>query len=1010
MTEAEIPRNEPNRLEALHCLSILDSVPEQRFDHIVTMACELFDVPVALISLVDSERQWFKARSGLTQSETPRSISFCSHAVSHDKPVIVEDALLDERFRDNPLVTGDMGVRFYAGHPIHSPDGYVLGTLCVIDRSPRKFDEKNLSLLKFLAELVDKEIASDIVEDSAPPHSPNEQFGAVFQTLGGFMSRRPVAVVLAIGIFLTLLVTSSRQYVHSLENEHLEEQAAIAGRLFNLRGRLETELNARLHLTHGLAGLVRAGPENIDRGAFLSFAQDLGSSLTGIRSLQLAPNGVVQFLWPEQTNSPALGHDLLADPNRRQAAKHAIDRRELWVAGPLELIQGGTALIGRLPVFLPTDDPDRNDGAENFWGFATVLVDLDSLVRITEFERYSSELTIAIRGRNGLGSDGEVFLGPDSVFDGKHLSASVSLPGGSWEIGIAIPPTPTLSNISSTTWALFVAVCFLISTLLYVLIRLPFRYVQAVETAKKALAKSNARFTDAIESLPDGFAIFDEGDRLIRCNHRYREFFTNENQSIPLGLSFEELLLDGIDSGLYRFPDSDASAREKFHSMRISHHHNPTAEGIELELTNGRWLRAVESRVPSGGTVIAYSDVSELKRKEHELAAAKQRAESANEAKSTFLATVSHELRTPLNAILGLVNLLQTSGRLEKKDQEYVDITHESAEHLLNLLNELLDLSKMESNKLELECNQFDLSAVARKTLKLCANKAQHKNITLVDRIESSAEVIVEGDAGRLQQILLNLLSNGIKFTDKGSVTLALQKKESSVGKPRFSFTVQDTGVGFTDDQAGMLFQPFHQLDSTASRKHEGTGLGLAICKRLVRLMGGDISANGEPGKGATFEFEIPLSIVKTVTEQQTPELGEDETLRNSSRSPIRVLIAEDSPANQIVFRAMLEDTGYVVDIVGNGLEAVRAVEDFEYDVILMDIFMPEMDGIEATRVIRQSKAMDSKPIIALTANAMPGDQERFLEAGMDDYLAKPVNKSRLLQMLDRWTIGQTQA
>ena len=1010
MTEAKIPRNEPQRLEALNCLSILDSAPEQRFDHIVTMACELFDVPVALISLVDSERQWFKARSGLTQSETPRSISFCSHAVFHDKPVIVEDALLDERFRNNPLVTGDMGVRFYAGYPIHSPDGYALGTLCIIDHSPRRFDDEKLRLLQFLAELVEKEIASSVVENSAPAHLRNDRFGVVLQTMGRFMSKRPVAMVLAIGVFLALLLTSSGHYVHMLETKHLEEQAAISSRLFNLRGRLETELNARLHLTHGLAGFVRAGPENIDREVFLSFAQDLGNSLTGIRSLQLAPDGVVQFLWPEQTNSPALGHDLLADPNRRQAAELAIERRELWVAGPLDLLQGGTALIGRLPVFLPAESSNGNAEAETFWGFATVLVDLDSLLRITEFQRYADEFSIAIRGRNGLGSEGEVFLGPDSVFDGKHISASVSLPAGSWDIGIATPPAPTINSIPSHRWALLVSVCFLMSALLYVLIRLPFRFVRAVETAKEALAKSNARFKDAIESLPDGFAVFDENDRLIRCNHRYREFFTNENQPVSLGLSFEELLLDGINAGLYRFSDPNAATRKTFHSMRISHHRNPTPEGIELELTNGRWLQAVESRVPSGGTVIAYSDVSELKKKEHELAAAKQKAESANESKTTFLATVSHELRTPLNAILGLVNLMQTSGRLEKKDQEYVDITHESAEHLLNLLNELLDLSKMESNKLELECNEFNLSAVVRKTLKLCANKAQHKNISLIDKLDASAEVIVEGDAGRLQQVLLNLLSNGIKFTDQGAVTLSLQRKESQAGLTQFCFTVQDSGIGFTDEQAGMLFQPFHQLDSTASRKHEGTGLGLAICKRLVSIMGGEISAKGELGKGATFEFEIPLPVIKTVTGQETSQVADDEPPRNHTHSPVRVLIAEDSPANQIVFRAMLQDTGYVADIVGNGMEAVKAVEDFEYDVILMDIFMPEMDGIEATLAIRQSKAMDSKPIIALTANAMPGDQERFLKAGMDDYLAKPVNKSTLLRTLDRWTINRVHA
>lgn len=1005
MIEADIPRNEPQRLEALKRLGILDSKPEQRFDHIVAMAQELFDVPVALITLLDPDRQWFKSRAGLNQTETPRNISFCSHTLTDDKPLVVEDALGDERFHDNPLVTGEFHLRFYAGFPIHSPDGYPLGTLCIIDHSPRAFGDKDLKLLQHLAQLVDKEIASTPVMNASLSSTPNDRFGEFLQKVGRFLSRKPVSLGLSAGIFLTVFITFSSYYVHTLETDYLELRAATSNSLFNIRGRLETELNSRLHLTHGLAGLVRAAPDRINEEAFLSFAQDMGDSLTGIRSLQLAPDGVVRYLWPKDTNSPALGHDLLGDPNRKVVAEKAIQRRELWIAGPLELIQGGTALIGRLPVFLPNTESE--DYAEEFWGFATVLVDLDSLLTIADVDRLSENSSIAIRGKNGLGRDGDTFVGKEAVFEGMHLSAMVSMPAGSWEIGIAVPPPPSVQSITFGMWSLFAGVAFVVAWLLYMLTRLPFRYLRAVDSAKQALVKSNARFKDAIEALPDGFAVFDESDRLVRCNQRYRDFFAQKGRSISLGLSFEDVLRDSIKSGVYRLPDTTAACHEDFCALRMSHHRDPTPEGLELELSNGRWLRAVESRVPSGGTVIAYTEVSELKKKERELEGEKCNAESANEAKTAFLATVSHELRTPLNAILGLLNLIQISGRLGKQDQEYIDLTHDSAEHLLNLLNELLDLSKMEADKLELESNEFNLAKLARKTLKLCESKAAQKNISLIDKIEPSAEIMVKGDAGRLQQILLNLLSNGIKFTDQGSVTLAVCPGSPAADRLKLLFTVTDTGIGFSQAQAKTLFQPFRQLDSTASRKHEGTGLGLAICRRLIELMGGRISAKGEPGKGAMFEFEIPFEASTALESVESTATSTENTPSELAHSPIRVLIAEDSPANQIVFRAMLEDTGYFADIVGNGLEAVQAAKDFDYDIILMDIFMPEMDGIEATRAIRQLQPAQAAPIIALTANAMPGDQEKFLSAGMDDYLAKPLNKSTLIKMLNKWILQE---
>ncbi|WP_339781143.1 ATP-binding protein [uncultured Marinobacter sp.] len=1001
MPETPQHSNEEERLSALHHLALMDSPPEQRFDRITTIARALFDVPIALITLVDADRQWFKSSIGTDQTETPRCVSFCAHAVTADSALIVEDATLDDRFRDNPLVTGDMHIRFYAGYPIHAPGGQALGAVCVIDQKPRCFDDNERLLLEQLARMVDEEIqARSPIDEEAP--TEDDGFSHRLQRIGSLISRRLVSLAIAVTVFFVIMLVAQADFLNESENERLQKQASLSETLFNLRGRLETELNARLHLTHGLAGYVRSGTTRIESESFQNFAADLGNSLTGIRSLQLAPDGIVSYLWPEESNRRAIGHNLLGDPDRRVAALKAIELQQLWVAGPLDLIQGGTALIGRRPIFVT----NLESGVDYFWGFATVLIDLQTLLDEAGFGDLPVDRQIALRGRNGLGAEGEVFYGSPAVFDGYNLNANISLPSGSWQIAIAAEEAVALSGISPVRWSFAIGLSAIISCLLYFLLRLPFRYATAVNKAKQALNRSNVRFKDAIEALPDGFAVFDAGDRLVRCNEKYREFFATTAQLIPLGTRFEDLLRESVESNRYVLDDDSSGGQQDYIETRLQHHRSPTSGGIELHLRAGRWLRAVESRVPSGGTVISYTDISELKNKEHELANEKSRAESANHAKTRFLATVSHELRTPMNAILGLLHLVQSSGHLDKLNQEYVDTTYESAEHLLNLLNELLDLSKMEAGKLELELSYFNLAQVVRKTLKLSEAKAQQKGLRLVDDIGEQANVIVRGDAGRLQQILMNLLSNGVKFTDQGTVTLTASRPTPD----RFVFRITDTGIGFTDAQTETLFQPFSQLDSSASRQHEGTGLGLAICKRLIAAMGGTVRAHGIPGCGATFEFEIPLEVLSEAHESLfAPDPDRVvATPASTGRSPIRVLVAEDSPANQVVLKAMLKDTGYVADVVGNGLEAVEALRTLAYDVVLMDIFMPEMDGLEATRIIRSSKKMTGKPIIALTANAMPGDQEKFLEAGMDDYLAKPVTKADLLTMLNKWMLNNS--
>ncbi len=998
MKTPEQPVDESARLEAVRKLGILDTDPEERFDRITRLAQRLFDVPMVAISLVDRDRQWFKSRIGLAVTETERCVSFCGHTIMSDYPMVVPDTHADERFRDNPLVTGEPRIRFYAGHPIHSMDGQRIGSLCIMDDKPRNLANEQVITLAELANIVDYEL---IKPESDGVHSEpaNEAFKRFLNTVGDIVSSRQKAFCVSAMVFLLVCLFGWGWKSATRDSIAAVNEAAVVERLSNLRGRLETELNARLHLTRGLSGFVRADQDNVDPYRFQAFADDLGHEMTAVRSLQLAPGGVVEYVWPLTGNQKAIGHDLLADPNRRVAAESAIASRRMWLSGPINLIQGGTALIAREPIFVPVEGQSE----ERFWGFATILVDMPELLAAVELDNEEARSRFAIRSVHD--SSDQVFYGNPEIFDIADNIASVPLPGGQWEIALTHDPDERALPVILITGLILLAASGA-AAFVYVLLRLPNQYQRAVATTRTALEKTNSLFREAIESLPDGFAVFDREDKLLNSNQRFRDFFETPELLTLSGIKFETLLRITVNQGIVELEDDSEEGQAQFIRERLEQHRNSDQGSSEVKLSSGRWIRTVERQIPSGGCVVSYTDITELKAKEQEIQLAREKAEAANTTKSAFLATVSHELRTPMNAILGVMNLVQSSGDLTRENSHLMETAHNSAERLLQLLNELLDISKMEAGKLELEMSRFSLDTVIHRVVTLARAHAEEKHLHLEYQIAKEANLFVEGDPGRIQQILLNLLGNAIKFTEAGQVSLDVALESRKGADANIKFTVTDTGEGFNEDQADRLFKPFSQLDSSASRKHEGTGLGLAICHRLVTLMGGTIHATSEPGKGATFEFVLPMSVKLPDQVQQPQQPARYQLPKDCGLDAIRVLLAEDSPANQVVFKAMLQNTGYQVDIVGNGREAVDATEKFPYDIILMDIFMPELDGLEATRQIRAGGQLEGAPIIALTANAMQGDKERFLAAGMDDYLPKPVNRAELLKKLEHWTLA----
>jgi PAS domain S-box-containing protein len=394
----------------------------------------------------------------------------------------------------------------------------------------------------------------------------------------------------------------------------------------------------------------------------------------------------------------------------------------------------------------------------------------------------------------------------------------------------------------------------------------------------------------------------------------------------------------------------------------------------------------------------AMQNITDHKQAELELVQAKEDAEAANRAKSSFLATMSHEIRTPLNGVLGMAQAMAAEG-LPEHQRERLDVIRQSGETLLAILNDVLDLSKIEAGKLELEEGRFDISELAEGALAAFMAVAEDKGIGFDLRVAAKAAGVYRGDSTRVRQILYNLISNALKFTTSGQIRVTVGRSKSDL-----ILEVCDSGIGISPDQLKSLFQKFEQADASTTRRFGGTGLGLAICRELAQLMGGDIEAKSVVGEGATFTVRLPLTKL-AVRPIQPPEAAAAARPRSDEgATALRVLAAEDNPVNQLVLKTLLQQAGLDLAVVADGVAAVAAWEAEAWDIILMDVQMPEMDGPTATQRIRARETETGRartPIIALTANAMAHQVADYIAAGMDGFVSKPIEVSRLFAAID---------
>ena len=504
----------------------------------------------------------------------------------------------------------------------------------------------------------------------------------------------------------------------------------------------------------------------------------------------------------------------------------------------------------------------------------------------------------------------------------------------------------------------------------------------ALERAEGEARRAEKRLREAIDALPEGIVFLDREGRYVLWNKRYAEIYHRSADLFEPGAKLEETLRIGVARGDY--PDA-IGREEQWIAHRLALLKNPGVRH-EQRVSDGRWIMIEERATSDGGVIGLRVDITEMKQQAQALRLALARTEAANRAKSDFLANLSHEIKTPLNGVLGLAEALER-GSLDTEQREIVAAIRESAGALDGLLSDLLTFSDLDAGKLELRPEPTRLSEVAAMVASQHAAAARAKGLELLVDAGEGADALALADAERLRQVLSQLLANAVKFTAEGRIVIRVWTT-GPAGMRHAFIAVEDTGVGFDPADAQRLFQRFEQGDGSFTRRFGGMGLGLAICRQMAELMGGSIRATGRPGRGATFTVDLPWPSAEAEPETEA-----------TSPTGLKVLVAEDNPTNRKVAELMLAAAGADTLCVENGALAVEAARAADYDIALMDLQMPVMDGLEAIRTIRGEEAASGRPrlpIVVVSANVAPEQLAASRTAGADGHVGKPIRPEEL--------------
>ncbi|MDO9512952.1 MAG: ATP-binding protein [Bacteroidales bacterium] len=756
-----------------------------------------------------------------------------------------------------------------------------------------------------------------------------------------------------------------------------------------MRANLEGNITSIFNLTQGMVHLIKFQGD-IQQSQFESLSQQAIETNNQIKHFGLAPDNIIRWVYPLKGNEAAIGLDYMQMPEQKSLVLRAMETRGPQLAGPIRLFQGGDALIYRSPVFCKT-----KNGNDLYWGVVSAVVSIKRLMENSGIN-YERNLQIIITGKDAAGRSGEPIFGNPLLIHMDPVFQAISVPGGTWAVG-AIPANGWSVNhfYDSVYFYSGLLLTLFINSLLFLLLKRNAKIrsqnialsseISVRKKAEDALISNEEKYRRLIEDMNDVVIRFDTKGKILYCSPSVEQF-SGHQPHLLTGTSLQTLITDPRD-GL-RLMKEFKKIVQGGKPQPIQFIFLPKNQPAFYAEITGRLVEDLEKN-PSIHAILR--DIRVRKQMESELVRAKEEAESANSLKTVFLANMSHEIRTPMNSILGFSELLLLDETQSPQSLKYLNILFNSAKNLLRLIDDILDISIIDSGHLKLHPKNHNLNALLDE---LCSSFEPAVTTKKIKLITSYALPDNESnfyfDDLRLQQIIRNLINNAIKFTNEGSITLGYKILNNEL-----ELFVSDTGTGISKHHLDIIFERFRQAEGSNRILQEGTGLGLAISKSLTEIMNGKISVSSTLGKGSTFKITIPLEKT-TVPKHPVSKPDKHKTKDLSNKT---ILVAEDDPSNFELIETYLANTGIQLIHAVNGAEAVEIHKTHKpLHLILMDIKMPVMDGLEACRIIRQT---DKKiPILAQSAYVMHEDKVAAVNAGMQHYITKPINKELFLDII----------
>ena len=895
---------------------------------------------------------------------------------------------------------------------------------------------------------------------------------------------------------------------------HQQQRDFVRNQISVLRARIEGVINANMQAVQGLAAVITVNPD-IDQARFAAYTRPLFELHNQLRNIAAAPDLVIRMVYPLEGNEAALGLDYGANALQAAAVERARTTGTMVIAGPVALAQGGTGIIGRIPLFIPADNGERR-----FWGLISAVIEVERLYQDTGITAPDNAIDIAIRGKDGLGARGEIFFGAVGVFDDKPILANVTLPGdGTWQM--AAVPTGGWANQADNTFGVRLGLAVIAALILAPLAmyerasrrrREQDQLLQSLFTLSPIGIALNdldtGDFLDVNTALADAVGYSreefltksywdvtprdyeaQEAQQLAQLEQTgvygpyEKEYIHSDGHRVPVVLNGRliygnagrrliwsiiediserkknqrtleenkqqlELIIDSTAVGIWdwqvhngalqinaRWAGIIGCTTEELEPLTIEvwrRHTHPDDQAMSQQLIQAHWQGrseryVCESRmrhkhghyvwVLDTGKVVERGadgsprrmvgtrlDITERKLAEqtlHDTNLALQRqteaAQAAARAKSEFLATMSHEMRTPMNGVLGMISLLQNTV-LDAEQQRRLQLAKTSGESLLTLINDILDLSKIEAGKLDIEQIEFDLQRQLHDIAHMMAVRAQEKGLELVLDTVDITQPLVLGDPVRLRQVLVNLVGNAIKFTEQGEVVIRCRQLVDGKGL-RLSIAVRDTGIGIGADKIPRLFEPFNQVDASTTRRFGGTGLGLAICKKLCELMDGRIDVSSEPGRGSCFTFHVHLQPARA-SAVAPPRID---------LQPARILVVDDNASNRAMLARQLQQLGATVAAAASAQQALFLCEQqapvaaaAPFDIALLDLHLPGMDGIVLGQHLKADPRFRAIRLVLLTSVDHNAGTRAFDDSVFMARLPKPVTLPDLTQVLHR--------